>query len=614
MTDAFSERADDHPLVSLVDRYGRADLPLLLVAMASTFVSIFLSLADVYLIGLGIDALFNDQPFALPLLPQSVVPTETIDLLVFVTALIVATSLVSHSLSFVGEYCFGLYTQRFLHEVRTGAFSTVVGFDLAFFDEHRTGNVISALNDDVNQLDTFFNKLVEASIWALTTIVSAFVYMGLLNVQLALFVLLSAPVLAAMNLWFSRRVEPIQDDIRTERGGLNALLETALGGLDVIKANTAEAAESRRTADASREYTDARLANRRLSIRQAPLNRLVVGVWLVLVVAIGVQWTTVGPPLVFSGTLTAGELVPFLFYLERMTPPLKNLGGLINGYKGAKAAAKRIGGLTAREVGTGRREEAAVDLDAPGVTVDDVSFTYPGTDRPVLDGIDLAVASGSTVGIVGATGAGKSTLLDLLLKFHDPGTGHIEVQGRALTDIEPESYREQVGYVDQDSFLFDGTVRENVAAGAPDGEVDDARVREAARVAGAHEFVTELADGYDTELGVQGTSLSGGQRQRLAIARAVVGDPELLVFDEATSHVDTETERIVQEHLAEITADRTTFVVAHRLSTVRHADQIVVLDDGRIVESGTHDELVEAGGSYARLWNVQVGAVAASGD
>ncbi|WP_440991600.1 ABC transporter ATP-binding protein [Haloarchaeobius baliensis] len=614
MSDAFAERADDAPLVSLVGRYGRADLPLLLVAMASTFVSIFLSLADVYLIGLGIDALFNDQPFALPLLPQSVVPTATLDLLVFVTGLIVATSLVSHALSFVGEYCFGLYTQRFLHEVRTGAFSRVLGFDLAFFDEHRTGNVISVLNDDVNQLDTFFNKLIEASIWALTTIVSAFVYMGLLNVQLALFVLCSAPVLAGLNHWFSRRVEPIQDDIRTDRGRLNALLETALGGLDVIKANTAEATENRRVDDASRAYTDARLENRRLSIRQAPLNRLVAGIWLLLVVAIGVQWITVGPPLFFSGTLTAGELVPFLFYLERMTPPLKNLGGLINGYKGAKAAAKRVGGLTAREPRTDDRDGTAIDLDAPGVSFDGVSFAYPGTDQRVLDGIDLDVAPGSTVGIVGTTGAGKSTLLDLLLTYHDPDEGRIAVQGQDLADVAPGSYREQVGYVDQDSFLFDGTVRENIAAGAPAGEVDDERVREAARVAGAHGFVEELPTGYETELGAQGTSLSGGQRQRLAIARAVVDDPELLVFDEATSHVDTETERIVQEHLADITADRTTFVVAHRLSTVRHADQLVVLDDGAVAESGTHEELVEAGGSYARLWNVQVGTVSAAGD
>ena len=614
MTDAFSEGADDYPLVSLVRRYGRDDLALLLVAMLSTAVSIFLSLADVYLIGLGIDALFNDQPFALPFLPQSVVPAAPVDLLLFVTGLIVATNLVTHFLSFVGEYCFGLYTQRFLHELRTGSFSRVVRFDLSFFDEHRTGNVISALNDDVNQLDTFFNKLIEASIWALTTLVSAFVYMGLLNVQLALFVLGSAPVLAATNLWFSKQVEPIQDDIRTERGGLNALLATALGGLDVIKANTAEDAERRRITQSSRDYTDARLENRRLSIRQAPLNRLVAGVWLVFVVAIGVQWITVGPPLFFSGTLTAGELVPFLFYLERMTPPLKNLGGLINGYKGAKAAAKRVGGLTARDARTGGDHGEHVTLDSPSVEFDAVSFTYSGTDQRVLDGIDLDVAPGATVGIVGATGAGKSTLLDLLLKYHDTDAGRVRVGGHDLEDVAPQSLREQVGYVDQDSFLFDGTVRENIAAGAPQGEATDDEVQAAAAVAGAHEFVTDLPAGYDTELGEQGTSLSGGQRQRLAIARAVVGDPELLVLDEATSHVDTETERLVQEHLADITADRTTFVVAHRLSTVRHADQIVVLDSGVVTESGTHDELVDANGPYANLWNVQVGALEAAGD
>ncbi|SIR94154.1 ATP-binding cassette, subfamily B [Haladaptatus litoreus] len=614
MTDKISERAETNPLVSLVRRYGRGDLPFLLGAIASTAVSIFLSLADVYLIGLGIDALFNDQQFILPLLPQSWVPTDPIALLVFVTGLLVATNLVTNLLSFVGEYSFGLYAQRFLHEVRTSAFATVISYNLAFFDDHRTGDVISALNDDVNQLDTFFNKLIEASIWAVVTLGSAFVYMAVLNVQLALFVLLSAPVIAGINWWFSQQVEPLQDNIRTERGALNALLEVALDGIDVIKANTAETAEHERIHRASHDYTDARFANRRLSIRQSPINRLVVGIWLVFVVAIGIQWITVGPPLIFSGTLTAGELVPFLFYLERMTAPMKNLSGLINGYKAAKAAAKRVSGLTAREARTGRENGQWVGFDAPSVLFDHVSFDYPGTKQQVIEGVDLVVEPGTTVGIVGGTGAGKSTLLDLLLRYRDPDEGTITIDGHDLQTVAPESLRRQVGYVDQESFLFDGTVRENIAAGSADGDVSDEAICEAASGAGAQEFITALPEGYDTELGHQGTNLSGGQRQRLAIARAIVDNPALLVFDEATSHVDTETERVVQKHLAEITANRTTFVVAHRLSTVRHADQIIVMEDGKIVERGTHSDLVRRGGQYATLWNIQTGAVEAAGD
>ena len=595
----------EYPLLALVRRFGRSDVHYLVVASASGAVANFLSFADVFLIGLGIDALFNDRPFAVPLLPDAWIPTEPLPLLWFVTALLVALNLLTNLGAFVEEYGFGVFAQRFLHAVRVDTFDTAQRLELGFFDESRTGNVISVLNDDVNQLDTFLTVIVGAAIWITVTLASAFVYMAVLNWQLALFVLLSAPLVVGVNYWFARRLEPLQDRVRTERGALNARLETSVGGTAVVKAFTAREHERERVESSSLDHFRARLASRRIAVRQTPVNRLVAGTWLLLTLALGIYWNVEGAPLFFSGTLTAGQLVPFLFYMERITLPLKNLSGVVDEYESAKASARRIDGLTNAD---GRFEtDAGDDLELAGASVafENVRFGYPDDDRRAVDGVSFAVPSGATVGIVGSTGAGKSTLVKLLLRYYEADAGTVAVDGQDVDDVSLRSLRDAVGYVSQDAFLFDETVRYNVAYGA-DGVSEDC-IEDAARKAGAHEFVTRLPDGYDTEVGEQGTRLSGGQRQRLAIARAIVTDPPILVLDEATSHVDNETELVLQENLDELTEGRTTFVVAHRLSTVRGADEILVVDDGAIVERGTHDDLVERGGTYATLWNVQVG-------
>lgn len=607
--DLTNDASTDYPLLELVRQYGRTDCHYLMSAVGFAAVKSFIGFADVFLIGIAIDALFNDQPLALPLLPDAWVPTATelLPTLAFVGTLVFAVNAVTVFGGVLTEFSFGVFAQRILHRIRVHAFDAAQHRRLDYFDAHRTGDVMSALNDDINQLESFFTVLISAAIWIVVTLVAAVVYMSVLNWQLAVFVLVSGPLIAVLNGWFSRRIEPLQDAVRRERGALNALLETNLDGVRVVKAFTGESHEYDRVEAASRDHVRARFRSRRLAVRQAPLNRLVAGMWLLATLAIGVDWILTGPPVLFTGSLTTGELVPFLFYMERITLPLKNLSGVIDGYTSAKAAAKRIDGIT------GGESEVVDDTSNSGFAVEnghirfeDVTFHYSNGAQPAIESMCFAVESGETVGVVGATGAGKSTVAKLLLGLYDSNDGTITVDGENVSNVPAGCLRSDVGYVNQDAFLFNDTVRYNIAYGA-DSAVSDKQIHEAAKLAGVHDEIMELPGGYDTEVGERGTSLSGGQRQRIAIARAVVDDPEILLLDEATSHVDTKTERIVQEQLSDLVADRTTCVIAHRLSTVRTADHILVLDDGEIVERGTHEELLEYDGTYAMLWNVQIG-------
>jgi len=304
--------------------------------------------------------------------------------------------------------------------------------------------------------------------------------------------------------------------------------------------------------------------------------------------------------------MTAGALVPFVSYLQRMAWTAGDVPGVVRGYEQANAAAERVFGVQRADLSVEDPPDAAVLEDVEGaVAYEDVTYQYPVTDEPAIENVSFAVEPGETVGIVGPTGAGKTTLLKLLPRFYDPDAGTVRIDSTDIAGVTRESLRSTIGYVAQEPFMFDGTVRENVTYGTP--EADDASVRAAARAAGADAFVADLPEGYETEIGQRGVKLSGGQRQRLAIARALVRDLKLLLFDESTSHVDNETEAVIQARMGDVISDRTTFIVAHRLSTVRDADRILIVDDGALVEEGAHEELLDADGLYATLWGVQVG-------
>jgi len=446
-----------------------------------------------------------------------------------------------------------------------------------------------------------------------------------LNWQLAVVTLFVIPASAVFTYWFMQMAEERYADVRQSVGDLNSRLENNLSGIQVIKASNTEEYEDERVREHSYRYFRLDWLALRLNFIYRPGLQALTSIAFIATFVVGGIWILQGPPGPFSGTLLAGELVTFLLLTQRLVNPLAQMGNIVDRYEDAKASTKRILGLMNLPKYVDDAPDAVEIEDVEGhVEYDDVSFAYD--EEYVLEDVDFEVEPGETVGLVGPTGAGKTTVLKLLMRLYDVdgsassrsanqsatrsgdvNEGEVRVDGHDVRDVTLSSLRSSMGYVAQENFLFDGTVRENIRYGQFDAP-DDAVV-EAAKNAEAHEFITNLPEGYDTDIGERGVKLSGGQRQRVAVARTILQRPEILIFDEATSAVDTETEMLIQRSIDELAADRTTFVIAHRLSTVRDADTILVIDQGEIVERGTHEDLLSRDGLYANLWRVQAGEI-----
>ncbi|MBZ4647825.1 MAG: transporter related [Desulfomicrobiaceae bacterium] len=497
------------------------------------------------------------------------------------------------------DYLLDTVAQKVRHDLRVALYQHVQRLDVAYFETRQIGDIMAVLAGDVDTLERFFADTSTSMVRLVITFAGVYGSLLWLDPYLAVLLMVPLPFAIAAVRFFATKVAPQYRRARQAVGAINAILENNLQGMPVIQAYCAEDAQTARIREHSQEYRDAAIQAAWERARFVPLLYGVAGVGYAVLIGVGgwMTWAGIGPSI--------GDFTTFVLMAMRLVLPLFVFGALINQIQQAEASARRIMELweTSAQV---REHTEASPLSGPVrcVELQDVCFGYPGRGQ-VLCHIHLRLSRGAVVGVVGHTGAGKSSLAKLLLRYFDPDAGQILVDGRPLQQVALASWRSRIGYVSQEAYLFHGTVAENILLGSP--HADEAALCEAARLAGAEEFILRLPQGYATLVGDRGVRLSGGQRQRISLARALLRDPELLILDEATASVDTRTEAIIQENLRHLHPGRMTLVIAHRLSTVRFCDEIVVLVDGIIVERGTHQQLVDMGGVYAGLWQVQSG-------
>ncbi|MEC7058626.1 MAG: ABC transporter ATP-binding protein [Candidatus Thermoplasmatota archaeon] len=557
----------------------------------------FWDLAPPLLIGLAVDVVVLREDSVLA-------STGLIDPWHQLVALSVLTFLI-WGLESLFEYFYGVLwrnlAQTVQHELRLDTFDHVQQQGMAWFDERQKGDILAILNDDINQLERFLDKGANDLLQVSTTVLVVGAVFLLISWEVALFAVLPIPLIVWGSFRYQRSLEPRYAKVRNAAGQMNALLENDLSGMSTVQSFTAEANELRRVETLSDAYRDANREAIRLSAAFTPLIRMAILVGFTATLLLG-GWFTL------EGTMAVGAYSVLVFMTQRLLWPLTRLGETFDLYQRAMASSTRVLDVLASpiELKQGTFQPSDDEEKTSSISLEHLDFAYP--DRaPLFQDLSLTFEHGKTTGVVGSTGAGKTSLIRLLLRFAEPQSGHVSWCDQPLDEWDLHALRSSIALVDQHITLFPTSIMENIRYGRPTASDED--VIQAAEIAEASAFVADLPKGWETMVGEGGHRLSGGQRQRVAIARAVLKDAPLLVLDEATSAVDNETEAALQRSIERISRDRTTIVIAHRLSTVRHADRILVLEEGKVVEDGRHEALLKLNGVYARLWSVQTGEV-----
>ena len=551
--------------------------------------------------GAGVEGLAYGilAPIAGWVVKVSAFDTNTAVLLVFSLSLI-AISVLTGTLNFLQRYISTIVSQKGSFDLRSDMYNSLLEQSFSFYDNQRTGQLMARATGDINMLSRFFNmglRMFLSSILLLTMVIYSLLS---INVELTLVSIVVLPFILMATRNYSQRIGPLWRAVREQNGVITSVLQENLSGIRVIRGFSREPHEEEKFYAECEKYFDTNVKMAGIRAFFMPLASFLSSLGMVLIV-----WYGGGQ--VIRGALSLGSMVAFYFYLAKLMGPIRRIGFITSMFVRASAAADRVFDIIDAKVDVHDSEDASnIDEIEGRTTFEDVWFSYDG-ENMVLKDIDLDVKPGETIAILGATGSGKSSIINLIPRFYDVTRGSIKLDGMDIRGLKIKSLREQIGIVRQDPFIFSTTLRENIAYGVRDANLEN--IVEASKQARIHDFIDSLPEGYDTRVGERGVTLSGGQKQRVAIARALLKNPKILILDDSTSSVDTQTEYEIQQALDELLKDRTTFIITQRLSSIKNADYIIVLEDGSIIEEGRHEELMELKGTYRTLYETQLSDV-----
>ncbi|WP_036902661.1 MULTISPECIES: ABC transporter ATP-binding protein [Prochlorococcus] len=567
---------------------------LIMSAVSCSVLNKIFDLAPPVLIGISVDVIIREESSWIASLGYKSVPSQ-------LTILAIVSFLIWSAESFF-EYMYGLLwrnlAQTTQHNLRVKAYSHLQNLEMSFFENDNTGRLMTILNDDINQLERFLDHGANQILQLIVTVLLVGGAMAFLAPGVAIFSFIPIPVILLGSISFQKRLAPKYKDVRNKAGDLAARLSNNLGGMLTIKSFATESWELERVTRDSNLYQQSNRKAIKFSAAFIPLIRFaILFAFLAILIAGGYQ--------AWEGKIAIGTYSFLVFITQRLLWPLTTLGNILDDYQRSMASTNRVLDLidTPIAISSGLKRLKVQSIKGE-IEFKNVNFNYQNR-KPILKDFNLSIPAGSTIGIVGSTGSGKSTLVKLILRLYELNQGDIFIDGIAVNQVNLLDLRKSIALVSQEVYLFHGTVEENIAYGNKHANFDE--INKASELSGAFEFIEQLPQGYKTIVGERGQRLSGGQRQRIALARAILKNAPILILDEATASVDNETEAAIQRSLNQITSNRTTLVIAHRLSTVKNADEIIVLEQGNIIERGNHQALLDQKGIYFDLWKVQAG-------